>query len=109
MIKLKQEEINSGETDTKMQKLKSLIVFDQADNDCKNKAKDASIVINHINDDVAKGKERIILRDSKPTELTPQDCSMFSYTFGTTGDPKGVKLTNRALCGYSAPVWFNFA
>jgi long-subunit acyl-CoA synthetase (AMP-forming) len=30
-------------------------------------------------------------------EPTPDDCFMFSYTSGTTGDPKGVKLTHKMI------------
>lgn len=30
-------------------------------------------------------------------EVTPDDHPMFSYTSGTTGDPKGVKLTHKML------------
>jgi long-chain acyl-CoA synthetase len=104
IIKMKQEEITSGETNAKMQTLTSLIVFDQVDDDCKNKARDASITIYHFDDVIAKGKERIAKGDWKPTEPTPEDCPMFCYTSGTTGDPKGVKLTHRALCGTAASV-----
>ena len=47
-------------------------------------------------DDVYKkgceSKDGITLR-----EPTPDTCSAFSYTSGTTGDPKGVKLTHSML------------
>lgn len=39
-----------------------------------------------------------------PTEVTPDDCCMFSYTSGTTGNPKGVKLTHKMLVQCSASV-----
>lgn len=39
-----------------------------------------------------------------PTEVTPEDCCTFSYTSGTTGDPKGVKLTHGMLVQCSAAV-----
>ena len=37
-------------------------------------------------------------------EPSPDTIFMLSYTSGTTGDPKGVKLTHGALCGTSASV-----
>lgn len=39
-----------------------------------------------------------------PVVPTRDDCPMFSYTSGTTGDPKGVQLTHGMLCGTSGSV-----
>jgi len=39
-----------------------------------------------------------------PTEVGPDDCCTFSYTSGTTGDPKGVKLTHKMLVQCAASV-----
>jgi len=40
---------------------------------------------------VERGKQN---KSWKATEPKPDDCPMFSYTSGTTGDPKGVKMTH---------------
>lgn len=104
MIKMKQEEITNNEREKKMSRLTSLIVFDNIADDEKKQAEDAEIKIYHIDEVIAKVKERIAKGDWKPTEPTRDDCPMFSYTSGTTGDPKGVKLTHGMLCGTSASV-----
>jgi len=43
-------------------------------------------------------------KDFVVVEPKPDDCMMFSYTSGTTGDPKGVKLTHRMLIQAAASV-----
>lgn len=40
----------------------------------------------------------------EPVECATDDCCMFSYTSGTTGDPKGVKFTHKMLVQCSASV-----
>ena len=42
-------------------------------------------------------------------EPKPEDCYILSYTSGTTGDPKGVKMTHKQMlsCGYSDPAASN--
>lgn len=40
----------------------------------------------------------------QPAEVTCDDTCMFSYTSGTTGDPKGVKLTHKMLVQCAAVV-----
>ena len=40
----------------------------------------------------------------KMANIVPDDTCMFSYTSGTTGDPKGVKLTHKMLIQCSAAV-----
>jgi len=102
MIKMKQDEITSGEKIKRMEKLTSLITFDVVDEDIKMAALNCQITIYHFDEIIFKGKERIAQGDWKAVEPTRDDCPMFSYTSGTTGDPKGVMLTHGALCGTSA-------
>jgi len=104
MIKMKQEEITNGDSVKMMEKLVNLIVFDKVSDEIKASAETAGITIHDFEDVIAKGKERIAKGDCNPTEPTRDDCPMFSYTSGTTGDPKGVKLTHGALCGTSSSV-----
>ena len=40
----------------------------------------------------------------KMANIVPDDTCMFSYTSGTTGDPKGVKLTHKMLVQCAASV-----
>jgi long-chain acyl-CoA synthetase len=59
MIKMKQEEIDAGESEGKMRRLSNLIVYDKVDDDVKKNAEKAGITIYHIDDVIAKGKEKI--------------------------------------------------
>jgi long-chain acyl-CoA synthetase len=44
-----------------------------------------------------KGRETIKTGNYPETIPMPDDVYMFSYTSGTTGDPKGVKLTHKMM------------
>ena len=103
MVKLKREA--TAANDTRMARLVNLIIFDEIDATIKEEASAAGINIFHFDDVTKKGTEHIAANERwAPTEPTRDDCPMFSYTSGTTGDPKGVMLTHGALCGTSASV-----
>jgi len=73
--------------------LKNIVSFDKTD-DFSELAKTADINVYTFDEVIAKGKENT---DWVLQEPTTDDCPMFSYTSGTTGDPKGVKLTHKML------------
>jgi long-subunit acyl-CoA synthetase (AMP-forming) len=50
------------------------------------------------------GREAAKAGTASIQEPKPDDCYMFSYTSGTTGDPKGVKLTHKMILGSSSAV-----
>lgn len=56
-------------------------------------AKSQGVTVITFDQIIKKGKE--MLSEWVPYEATPDDVCMFSYTSGTTGDPKGVKLTHK--------------
>ena len=47
-------------------------------------------------------------KEWKPVEPTPDDCYMFSFTSGTTGNPKGVKLTHKMMVQTATCINWNF-
>jgi len=49
-----------------------------------------------FNEIIAKGRETKP-EDVNLPEVGPEDIFMLSYTSGTTGDPKGVMLTHKAI------------
>jgi len=102
MIKLKQDA--TANADRRMARLANLITFDDVAKDVLEDGASCGINVININEVIAKGKDLIAKGGWKPTEPTRDDCPMFSYTSGTTGDPKGVMLTHGALCGTSASV-----
>lgn len=103
MVKLKREA--TAANDARMARLVNLIVFDDVDESIMKEAQEAGIKIHRFDDVIKTGKEHIKGNPRwAPTEPTRDDCPMFSYTSGTTGDPKGVMLTHGALCGTAASV-----
>jgi long-chain acyl-CoA synthetase len=48
-------------------------------------------------DVIAAGKEAKANKTYTSIPAKPDDVFMFSYTSGTTGDPKGVKLTHKMV------------
>ena len=87
----------------KLGSLKNLITFDALaeDDEQMKKAEEAGLTVYTFDQVLAKGKENTTWTITEPG---PDDCPMFSYTSGTTGDPKGVKLTHQMLVGTAAAV-----
>lgn len=77
----------------KMQYLKNLIVFENGITDQeKAQCEEAGLTLYTLEEVVFKGRES---QNKTFNEPKPNDCFAFSYTSGTTGDPKGVKLTHK--------------
>jgi len=92
------------QTLTKMHRLANIITFDEVSKDDIAKAEEAGIKV-HTFDEVCKlGKEN----PCEPTEPVKDDVFMFSYTSGTTGNPKGVKLQHKMclMTSYAINVKF---
>lgn len=92
------------EETVKMAKVKNLVVFeDSLDEAVVSDAKEADLKIYHMNKIIEAGKNAKAegATDNQPS---PDDVYMFSYTSGTTGDPKGVKLSHRMVIQAGAAV-----
>jgi long-chain acyl-CoA synthetase len=98
LSKMKIEE--EGEEVKKMFRLKNLIVFE---NDITKEQRDiaekADLTLYTMEEVIMKGREAKKNGTATINEPTADDCYMFSYTSGTTGDPKGVKLTHKMIIG----------
>jgi len=57
-------------------------------------AQEAGITLHTLDDVVKAGRESQTKGFNEPA---PDSTVMFSYTSGTTGDPKGVKLTHKMV------------
>ena len=57
-----------------------------------------------MNDLVKRGADLKKTGTTSIREPTPEDSFVFSYTSGTTGDPKGVKLTHRGFINAATAV-----
>jgi long-chain acyl-CoA synthetase len=90
IIKLKADDPNN-----EMSRVVNIVAFDgapsQADKDA---AQAVGITIYTFDEIVAAGKEK---QDYQPYNADPEDIYMFSYTSGTTGNPKGVKLSHKMI------------
>lgn len=75
-------------------KVKNLVTFDPFTQDEYDKCHAAGIKLHDFNQVVRVGKEFGKVDFNKCTE---DDSPLFSYTSGTTGDSKGVKLTHKNL------------
>lgn len=83
-----------------MHRLKYLIIFeDLVDEDDKKLAKEADLTLITLSDLMAKGKEYKAGGNSSTLPPGPDDIMAFSYTSGTTGDPEGVKLSQKMILG----------
>lgn len=93
---------DQGMDQVKMTTLTNLIVFEddipQADRDL---AEKAGVKLHTFADVYKAGKEA---DDKSFKEPTPDDHFAFSYTSGTTGDPKGVKLSHKMIIGAAYAV-----
>ena len=86
-----------------MKTLKNLITFDDYTPEQKTLCDECSINIYHIDLVLSKGKAFKESEKGSKTLPGPDDVFMFSYTSGTTGNPKGVQLTHKMIlsCSYA--------
>ena len=75
-----------------MFRLKNLVIFEnQIPEEDRKLAEEAGISLHTLDDVIKAGKEAEMKTLKEPVNTSTL---MFSYTSGTTGDPKGVKLTH---------------
>ena len=97
--KLAKMKIEDATTTKKMTGLANLVVFEadfgsDAHAEARALAAQAGLKIYTLDEVIAAGRKRV---DRSEAEPLPTDHIAFSYTSGTTGDPKGVKLTHRMI------------
>lgn len=88
-----------------MKHLKNFVVFESKITDEDKKlAQEADITIYTMEEVIFKGKEAATAGTATINEPKPDSTFMLCYTSGTTGDPKGVKLTQKAIMGVGYAV-----
>lgn len=102
LSQLKIDDSKKADGDKKMHRLKNLIVFeDDFTNEDKELATSANINLFTMQQVIETGRQAKKDGQAKITQPEPDDVYMFSYTSGTTGDPKGVKLTHKMVVNMS--------
>lgn len=96
------------DTEGKLQTLKNFIMYDEVTPADLEIADKAGIKVYQLQEIIDIGRK---LRTEGKIDLTPpsrNDSFVFSYTSGTTGDPKGVKITHKMImaCMYSINIRF---
>jgi|TARA_B110000285_G_C15101042_1_gene605026 long-subunit acyl-CoA synthetase (AMP-forming) len=94
LAKLKSDDTASGEE--KLVHLANIVVIEtDVSAEARLAVTEAGMKLYTLEDLYKKGVE--VAASSSCKEPTSDTCSAFSYTSGTTGDPKGVKLTHGML------------
>lgn len=107
--KLSKMKIEDANEENKMQYLKNLVVFEsEIKDEDKKLAEEAGITLYTLDQVMAKGEEAVTAGSASINEPSEDSCFMLCYTSGTTGDPKGVKLTQKAIMGVGFAVRNNF-
>lgn len=82
--------VNTLLQETNLGKLKTIISFDNVTDEQRKKAESKGLTLYTFQDVVKAGETQI----QPPAQVTPDTIYTFSYTSGTTGNPKGVMLSH---------------
>lgn len=76
----------------------NLVALDPVSPEKIQEAKDLGVTIRTMQEVMDAGSEK----EGAPAfvEPKPEDCYILSYTSGTTGDPKGVKMTHKQILSF---------
>lgn len=98
ILKLKEDD-----PEGKMEKVTNIIIYEPTINqDLLKLADTVGVSLTTIEECIEVGKQNFAAWS--PAEIVTDDTCMFSYTSGTTGDPKGVKLSHKMLVQCAASV-----
>lgn len=78
-----------------MHRVKNVVSFDTPSAEILASADEVGLSVTTLENVIAKGEENMASFQVKEPE--PLDVFMLSYTSGTTGDPKGVKLSHQMV------------
>lgn len=88
-----------------MHRVTTLVSFDSdVDPTDQELVKTSNLKLITYEDVIAAGKQAKANKTYTAVAAKPDDVFMFSYTSGTTGDPKGVKLTHKMVLQCGAAV-----
>lgn len=82
-----------------MHRLLNIIAFETISDEDKALAEKAGITSYSMEEVIFKGRESVKAGTSSFYDAKPEHCYVFSYTSGTTGDPKGVKISHEMMLG----------
>lgn len=85
--------------------LKNLIIYDEIDKDLLTQAQELGLTVRSFSEVMAAGGRRGESKYPDFIEADPKDVYIFSYTSGTTGDSKGVKLAHRNVIASAVGVF----
>jgi long-chain acyl-CoA synthetase len=93
VLKICKMKIADTAAEGKCVNLKNLMIFENAiTEEMKTLAAEAGLTLYTLEEVIYKGRES---QNKTFNEPKPDDSFAFSYTSGTTGDPKGVKLSHK--------------
>jgi long-chain acyl-CoA synthetase len=81
----------------KMFRLKNIVSFDSVSDAQKDLCKAAGVELHTFDEVLAAGRQLAKEGNASVQEPTKEDVFMLSYTSGTTGDPKGVKISHKMI------------
>ena len=103
LCKWKKEDEDAG--GEKMHRLKNLVCFEAVSEEDRGTAEAHGLTIYSFEEVINRGREyQASNPDAKTYDAKRDDTYMFSYTSGTTGDPKGVMLTHQMIIGAAYAV-----
>jgi len=81
--------------------LKHVVCFDEVTDEIRAKAKDVGVKLHDFKEVIQEIKDDEV---SEPVDSTPEDLAYIMYTSGTTGNPKGVRLTHKNILASASGI-----
>lgn len=94
IVNWKKEDMTKEEDEQRLHRMANIVCFDNVSNDLLQRADEVKLRVTTYDQVLEEGEKALKDAKFKIQEPHPDDVCLFSYTSGTTGDPKGVKLSH---------------